>query len=80
MTRERPVTAREFRAVLTRIGFVKRPNKSTSHEQWVRDDGRTFFKVTLDPHNEPYHRKMLSYMLGQAGLSKREFFDLLSRL
>lgn len=80
MGAERPVSAREFRAVLIQQGFTLRPRTSTSHEQWVRTDARGFFKVTVDAHNQPFHRTVLRYMLRQAGLSKSEFFELLDAL
>ncbi len=80
MVKERPVTHKEFKAVLKHLGFEPRPQKGTSHEQWVFDDGKTFLKVTLDEHNAPYHRRILKLMLNQAGLSKDRFFDLLDQL
>lgn len=80
MVRERPVTAREFKAVLKRLGFEPRPSKGTSHEQWVRSDARGFFRVTVDAHQQPYHRALLKLMLHQAGIRKSEFFDLLDDL
>lgn len=76
---ERPVTAREFRAVLTKLGFRLR-STSGSHEQWVRNDADGFRKVTLDVHNAPYARKLLGYMLRQAGLSKKDLWRLLDSL
>lgn len=77
MTRERPVTDKEFKAVLASLGFTSRPRKGTSHEQWVRDDARGFYRVTVDSHHAPYHRNLLKLMLRDAGLSKAEFFELL---
>lgn len=77
MVRERPVTDKEFKSVLKKIGFEPRAQKGTSHEQWVRDDASGFRRVTVDPHHQPYHRKLLKMMLHQAGISKAEFFDLL---
>lgn len=80
MARERPVTDKEFKAVLTSLGFIARPRKGTSHEQWVRNDQRGFYRVTVDSHHAPYHRSLLKLMLKSAGLSKTEFFELLSKL
>lgn len=81
MVRERPVTDKEFKAVLKECGFERRPQKSgTSHEQWVRSDERGFHRVTVDPPKQPYHRDLLAMMLRQAGLSKREFFRILDSL
>lgn len=80
MVRERPVTHKEFKAVLKRLGYEPRPQRATSHEHWVLDDGKVFRKVTLDEHNSPYHRRVLALMLSQAGLSKSDFFSLLDSL
>lgn len=79
MTRERPVTDKEFKAVLKSLGFTPRPQKGASHEQWVRKDDRGFFRVTVDAHHAPYHRNLLKLMLRSAGLSKKEFFGLLGK-
>ena len=80
MTRERPVTDKEFKAVLLQLGFAARPRKGTSHEQWVRDDAQGFFRVTVDSHHAPYHRKLLKLMLRDAGISKANFFSHLDQL
>jgi predicted RNA binding protein YcfA (HicA-like mRNA interferase family) len=77
MVRERPVTAREFKAVLYRSGFAPRPRKATSHEQWVKVQSGVLYKVAVDAHHAPYHRELLRNMLRQAGMSKRQFFKLL---
>lgn len=74
MTRERPVTYKEFTAILRSKGFTMRPSTGTSHEQWVRDNAHGFRKVTVDKHHAPFHRNMLKLMLRQAGWSKSQFF------
>ncbi|TAM59329.1 MAG: type II toxin-antitoxin system HicA family toxin [Rhodanobacter sp.] len=80
MVRERPVTDREFKAVLKALGFVGRPQKGTSHELWVCGEGKDYRRVTVDAHHAPYHRQLLKLMLHDAGLSKDQFFRLLDRL
>jgi len=81
MVRERPVTDREFKAVLRALGFSPRPQQSgSSHEQWTKNSGGEYRRVTVDSHHAPYHRQLLKMMLTQAGLSKAEFFRLLDRL
>ncbi len=80
MVRERPVSDREFKKVLLHLGFEPRSKKGTSHEQWVKMTGREFWRVTVDPHHEPYHRELLALMLKQAGLSKSKFFEILDSL
>ncbi len=79
--RERPVKDDEFKRVLAHLGFSCRSKTGTSHEQWVKTDpDGTFWRVTVDSHNAPYHRKMLKLMLHQAGLKKNDFFAILARL
>ncbi len=80
MGRERPVTHKEFVAVLKHLGFEARPQNGTSHVQWVRSEPGPFRKVTVDSHHAPYHRTLLSSMLNQAGISKKDFFKLLATL
>ncbi|UHQ19507.1 type II toxin-antitoxin system HicA family toxin [Lysobacter sp. KIS68-7] len=79
-TRERPVKDDEFKRVLSHLGFTCRPKSGTSHEQWVKGEGRDFRRVTVDAHHAPYSRGLLKLMLHQAGLSKRDFFAILERL
>jgi len=77
MIRERPITDKEFKSVLRKLGFVPLPKKGTSHEQWTYGSGKDYRRVTVDAHHAPYHRQLLNMMLKQAGLSKDEFFRLL---
>lgn len=56
---------------LKKLGFYQRPNKSTSHEQWVTDD--PFRKVTVDKHESPFSVFLVQSMAKQAGLSTKEF-------
>ncbi|MFN6506314.1 type II toxin-antitoxin system HicA family toxin [Xanthomonas translucens] len=77
MARERPVTDKEFKEVLRILGFTPQPKKGTSHEQWVKDEGSSYKRVTVDPHHAPYHRQLLKLMLSQAGITKDQFFKLL---
>ena len=74
---ERPVSYREFTSVLRELGFEPKPRTGTSHEKWARpSDGRM---VIVDEPKSPFHRSLLKLMLNQAGISKRDFFALLSR-
>lgn len=74
----RPLTAREVRHGLKKLGFVQRPSQSTSHEQWVKDVkkvGRMHrYKVTVTAHHAPFHRTLLQSMIRQAGVSKEGFY------
>ena len=56
---------------LKKLGFTKRPNKSTAHEQWVAQD--PFRKVTVDKHVAPFSKTLISSMAKQANLPIREF-------
>lgn len=79
-TGERPVTDREFKAVLKRLGFEPRSRNGSSHEQWVKGGGATFRRVTVDSHHSPYHRNLLRLMLNQAGITKADFFRELGKI
>ena len=69
---KRPLTAKEVRQILTRLGFEHR-NTEGSHEQWVRT-GSPFRKVTLDPPKQPFKDFLVQAMARQAGVSVREFY------
>ena len=69
-----PLSYSDVIAVLKFLGFAKRPQKGTSHEQWVRDDERGFFKVTVDPPKAPFTRDLIMWMARQAGMSKAQFY------
>ena len=74
----RPVEYKEVVAGLKALGFELRSQKSTSHEQWVKDatrNGQPFrLKVTVDRHHAPFRRTLLQSMIAQAGVSKDEFY------
>lgn len=72
-----PIKHRDFERVLEDLGFEKQPRKSTSHERWKGVYKKETRNVTLDKHNSPYHRQVLSLMLHQLGMTKSEFYDLL---
>lgn len=72
----RPLTAREVRRILKRLGFRHR-NTEGGHEQWVKDDSPHFRKVTLSAHTEPFANRLVEYMARQAGVSVRQFYEAL---
>lgn len=81
MVRERPVTHKEFTAVLKHLGFEPRAQTSgTSHVHWVKETPNGILKVTVDEHHAPYHRGLLKLMMAQAGLKKKDFFALLEQV
>lgn len=69
-----------MKAVLAKLGFQARPQKATSHEQWVKGEGEDFRRVTVDCPKAPFTDGLLSIMLHQMGISKKEFFRLLDGL
>lgn len=75
---KRPLKAAEVRKILKALGFELRPQKSTSHEQWVKS-GADFRKVTLSAHNEPFDDFIISSMARQAGVSVKDFYKALDR-
>lgn len=56
---------------LGKLGFTKRKNKSTAHEQWVCED--PFRKVTVDKHLAPFSVQLVKSMAKQAGVGTKEF-------
>jgi len=79
MSRKAPLTHQDVIRGLKALGFLSRPKKSTSHQQWVRDDcvkGKNVRrKVTVDEHNSPYSNDLVKSMARQAGLSESQFRD-----
>jgi predicted RNA binding protein YcfA (HicA-like mRNA interferase family) len=73
---KRPLRAAEVRRILKNLGFELRPQKSTSHEQWVKRHPE-FRKVTLSAHNEPFDGFIIASMARQAGVSVRDFYGAL---
>lgn len=74
-----PVSARDFKKILTHLGFSRR-SQTGSHEQW---DG--FYEgrrrlVTVDCPNAPFCEPLLGYMLKQLGIKKKKFYELLATL
>lgn len=76
----RPVKVREIEAVLKHLGFTPEKQRATSHQHWRGHHGGQFRKVTVDANNAPFADRALKYVLGQMGVSKREFFAILSGL
>jgi predicted RNA binding protein YcfA (HicA-like mRNA interferase family) len=74
-----PVEYRDIIRLLKHLGFTQRPNKATSHEQWIRE-GPPFRKVTVDRPKSPFGPKLVAYMANQMGLSKRELYNKLREI
>ncbi|TAL21408.1 MAG: type II toxin-antitoxin system HicA family toxin [Nitrospirae bacterium] len=69
-----PLTCKDVKRILKNLGFKARPQKSTSHEQWVKFDGDKLFKVTVDCPKSPFGQDLIASMAKQAGVSKAEFY------
>ena len=73
---KRPLTARDVRSILKRLGFHHR-DTTGGHEQWVRSEPMPFRKVTLSGHLQPFTNTLIRYMAAQAGVSVRDFYGAL---
>ncbi|QSA97738.1 type II toxin-antitoxin system HicA family toxin [Methylococcus sp. EFPC2] len=69
-----PLTCKEVKEILGKLGFTPRPQKGTSHEQWVKQEGGKLYKVTVDCPKQPFGPDLVRYMAMQAGVSKKEFY------
>lgn len=76
-----PAAVQGSQAVLKNLGFSARPQKGTSHEQWVKYDaaGKLLGKVTLDCPKAPFSQDLISFMARQAGVSKNDFYEALDK-
>lgn len=69
-----PLTCQEVKKILAALGFTARPQKATSHEQWIKiADGR-IFKVTVDCPKAPFSQDLIGSMARQAGVTKKQFY------
>jgi hypothetical protein len=72
-----PLTCEEFKAILSKLGFTKRPRRSgTSHEDWVATIGGRFRKVTVDCPKAPFSQDLIQSMARQAGVTKKIIYDI----
>lgn len=75
-----PVECKKFKRLLKELKFEPDAQGATSHENW-----RGFYAgkkrlVTVDCPKAPFTGTLLSYMLNQIGISKKEFYRVLSSL
>ena len=68
-----PLTCKEVKDILRAMGFAFR-DQTGSHEQWIRDDSRGFFKVTVDCPKAPFSQILIDSMARQAGVTKKQFY------
>jgi predicted RNA binding protein YcfA (HicA-like mRNA interferase family) len=76
MARHFPLTCAQVKQILTKLGFKPRPQKGTSHEQWVKydQDGNLLGKVTVDCPKAPFSQDLIAFMARQAGVTKKDFY------
>nr|VFJ86499.1 MAG: HicA toxin of toxin-antitoxin [Candidatus Kentron sp. LFY]VFJ89034.1 MAG: HicA toxin of toxin-antitoxin [Candidatus Kentron sp. LFY] len=77
MHRHKPLTCKEVKRALKKLGFSQRPRKGTSHEQWVKEEDGKFWQVTVDCPKSPFSQDLVTWMAGQAGVGKKEFYRLI---
>lgn len=75
-----PLTCKDIKKILSFLGFISRPTKGTSHEQWVKEKGGKLFKVTVDCPKAPFSQTLIKSMAEQAGVNKKDFYNILKNL
>ncbi len=74
-----PITCRELKAILKALGFSLETTVG-SHEQWTKVEGGRKYKVTVDCPKSPFTQTLIKSMAAQAGVTKKDFYKILSRL
>jgi predicted RNA binding protein YcfA (HicA-like mRNA interferase family) len=75
-----PLTCKDVKAILAYLGFVARPRKGTSHEQWVKVENGRLYKVTVDCPKAPFSQTLIKSMAEQAGVKKKDFYRIFKQL
>lgn len=75
-----PLTCKDVKNVLAYLGFIARPRKGSSHEQWVKEKAGRLYKVTVDCPKAPFSPTLIKSMAEQAGLSKKDFYKVFKML
>jgi predicted RNA binding protein YcfA (HicA-like mRNA interferase family) len=73
--RKPPLTCKQVKKGLKKLGFEARPQKGTSHEHWIKDVDGKRFKVTVDCPKAPFSKELIASMARQAGVSKNRFYE-----
>jgi predicted RNA binding protein YcfA (HicA-like mRNA interferase family) len=73
----KPQPCHKVRRAVERLGFVKQPQKGTSHEQYEKILNGHKYKVTVDCHNGQVSAKNIKSIVSQAGVSKLDFLKAL---
>lgn len=69
-----PLTCKDVKKIPAYLGFVARPQKGTSHEQWFKEEKGRFYKVTVDCPKSPFSQTLIKSMAAQAGVTKKDFY------
>lgn len=69
-----PLTCRQVKDILRSLNFAFRDQRG-SHENWVRDQPPPFRKVTVDCPKAPFSPMLIEAMARQAGLNKKQFYE-----
>lgn len=75
-----PLTCKDVKKILAYLGFVARPGKGTSHEQWVKEEKGRLYKVTVDCPKAPFSQTLIKSMAEQAGKTKKDFYRIFKKL
>jgi hypothetical protein len=71
-----PLPVSDVEAVLKAIGLVAQPQRGTSHQHWTGYYRSLYRKVTVDPPYAPFTWFLVRSMAAQAGLKKKEFYEI----
>ncbi|NEX17708.1 MAG: type II toxin-antitoxin system HicA family toxin [Halochromatium sp.] len=75
MSRWPPLDCSDVKKALKRLDFEPRPQKGTSHEQWVKRVDGKLYKVTVDCPKAQFSLTLIDSMAAQAGISRRAFYQ-----
>jgi len=75
-----PLTCKDVKKILAHLGFIPRPAKATSHEQWVKEENGRLYKVTVDCPKAPFSQTLIKSMAEQAGVKKKDFYRVFKQL
>ena len=71
---------KDAKKILAYPGFIARPIKGISHEQWVKEEKGRLYKVTVDYPKAPFSQTLIKSMAEQAGLQKKDFYRIFKKL
>lgn len=72
-----PLTCKQVKTILKKLGFKLYPQAGTSHEHWKKTENGRLYKVTVDCPKAPFSPDLISSMADQAGKTKKAFYAVL---